>query len=107
MAKVASGDLDGTVEVTGADEIGLLEQVLGETILNMKFSREALAEHADKLEERVRRGPQVWQRRSLSAGGPRKRRSISTPCCGPSAMSTNSLPERRTSLVCFRGRATV
>ena len=54
MAKVASGDLDGTVEVTGADEIGLLEQVLGETILNMKFSREALAEHADKLEERVR-----------------------------------------------------
>ena len=54
MAEVAGGGLDATVEITGADEIGLLEQILGETILNMKFSREALAEHADKLEERVR-----------------------------------------------------
>ncbi len=54
MAQVAGGDLDSTVEITGADEIGLLEQILAETILNMKFGREALAEHADKLEERVR-----------------------------------------------------
>ncbi len=54
MAEVAGGRLDSTVEITGADEIGLLEQILGETILNMKFSREALAEHADKLEERIR-----------------------------------------------------
>ena len=54
MAEVAGGDLDHTVEITGADEMGLLEQILGETILNMKFSREALAEHADTLEQRVR-----------------------------------------------------
>ncbi len=54
MAEVAGGDLDAAVEITGSDEVGQLEQILGETILNMKFSREALAEHADQLEERVR-----------------------------------------------------
>ncbi|MFW6169183.1 MAG: ABC transporter substrate-binding protein [Planctomycetota bacterium] len=54
MAKLAGGDANSTVEITGADEIGLLEQILGETIQSMKFSREALCEYTEKLEERVR-----------------------------------------------------
>ncbi|MFO7904051.1 MAG: response regulator [Pirellulaceae bacterium] len=53
MAKLAGGDTDSTVEITGTDEIGLLEQILGETIQSMKFSREALAEYTEKLEDRV------------------------------------------------------
>ncbi len=53
MAEVAGGDLETTIEITGDDEMGLLEQILGETILNMKFNREALAEHADRLEIHV------------------------------------------------------
>lgn len=54
MAKLAGGDASSSVEITGTDEIGLLEQILGETIQSMKFSREAVAEYTEKLEERVR-----------------------------------------------------
>ncbi|MHC4399157.1 MAG: ABC transporter substrate-binding protein [Planctomycetota bacterium] len=53
MAEVAGGELDTEIQVTADDEIGVLEQILGETILNMKFAREAIAEHADRLNQRV------------------------------------------------------
>ena len=53
LAKVAGGELDTQIEVTADDEVGLLEQVLGETVLNMKFANEAIAEHAGRLNQRV------------------------------------------------------
>jgi two-component system, sensor histidine kinase and response regulator len=53
MAKIAEGDHDGNVTITSDDEIGLLEQMLGEAILSTKFNREALDEHTDELEKRV------------------------------------------------------
>jgi len=53
MAEVAGGQPETEIEVTADDEIGGLEQILGETILNMKFAREAIAEHADRLNRRV------------------------------------------------------
>jgi len=53
MAAVAGGDLERTIGVTGTGEIGVLEQILDETVRNMRFSREALAEQAEKLESWV------------------------------------------------------
>ena len=60
MAAVTGGASYPAIEVTGKDEIGLLEQVLNEAILNARFAREALLEHGEKLERRGgERTPQV------------------------------------------------
>ena len=49
LAEVAGGKTATNIEITAADEISFLEQALNETILNQKFTREALAEQRDNL----------------------------------------------------------
>ncbi|MBM4087944.1 MAG: response regulator, partial [Planctomycetes bacterium] len=53
MAEVAGGESDVDMEVTANDEIGELEQVLRETVVNMKFVREAVAERAERLNQLI------------------------------------------------------
>jgi len=50
LAEVSGGELDPQIEITSDDEIGRLEQMLGEMILNMKFAQEAIVEQRDYLE---------------------------------------------------------
>ncbi|MDM8526795.1 ABC transporter substrate-binding protein [Anaerolineales bacterium HSG24] len=53
MADVAGGDVNVKFEVTSNDEIGLLEQMLNEIILNTKFTRESLAEKNTHLKQQA------------------------------------------------------
>ena len=53
MAEVAGGRTDLELKITGRDEVGLLEQMLNEVVLNMKFAGEALVEERDRLDQRV------------------------------------------------------
>jgi len=54
LADIAGGIRVSALDITSIDEIGSLEQVINEAILNLKFTREALAEQKDLLEESVR-----------------------------------------------------
>jgi anti-anti-sigma regulatory factor len=53
LADVAGGAADLELEVSSDDEIGWLEQILNEMVLNLRFSKEALAEQNEQLELRV------------------------------------------------------
>ncbi len=53
LADVAGGSTELGLAVTSADELGWLEQILNEMVLNLRFSKEALAEHNEQLELRV------------------------------------------------------
>lgn len=53
LARVSGDEPANPLEITADDEIGLLEQVLNELILNTTFTRQALAEHGEMLEKRV------------------------------------------------------
>lgn len=48
MAEVAGGNLEKSIEITSDDEIGILEQIIGETVLNLKFTQLALTEDIEK-----------------------------------------------------------
>ncbi|MFW9996718.1 MAG: ABC transporter substrate-binding protein, partial [Candidatus Odinarchaeota archaeon] len=57
LAEVAGGDLGVMLEMTSSDEIGILEQVLNESILNLQFSKLTLEEDIQKrkiVENRLR-----------------------------------------------------
>ncbi|MCK4304085.1 MAG: response regulator, partial [Candidatus Eisenbacteria sp.] len=53
MAEVAGGRSAQQLQITSDGELGELEQTLNELILNMTFSKEALAEKRDRLEKEV------------------------------------------------------
>ncbi|MHA2295424.1 MAG: ABC transporter substrate-binding protein [Candidatus Hodarchaeales archaeon] len=48
MAEIAGGNLEKKIKITSDDEVGILEQIINEVILNIKFSRQALAEDIEK-----------------------------------------------------------
>ena len=54
MAEVTGGQKSVNLDLTSSDEIGLLEQVFNEMILNNRFSSLALAEEKENLEEAAR-----------------------------------------------------
>ena len=54
LTEVAGGKMDLELEITSEDEIGHLEQMLNEMVLNLKFAGEAIMEERDKLDERVK-----------------------------------------------------
>ncbi len=72
MAAVTGGASYPAIEVTGKDEIGLLEQLLSEAILNARFAREALLEHGG-LSGGWANAPPNWKTRSPNENGLRKR----------------------------------
>ncbi|MCP4782834.1 MAG: response regulator [Fuerstiella sp.] len=53
LARVAGGHYDANIDVTSTGEMGHLERILQETIVNLKFSRDALAEQVEHLDELV------------------------------------------------------
>lgn len=53
QARITGGRTMEGLDVTGDDEIGLLEQSINEMIMNMRFSREALAEGKERIEEQM------------------------------------------------------
>jgi signal transduction histidine kinase/ABC-type nitrate/sulfonate/bicarbonate transport system substrate-binding protein len=53
LAGMAGGAPWPPLQITSTDSIGLLEQMLNETALNVRYTREALAEHGETLEQRV------------------------------------------------------
>jgi len=54
LADLAGGRSVPMLDITSSDAIGRLEQVINEAIQNSKFTRAALAEQKDVLEERVK-----------------------------------------------------
>jgi len=54
LAKAAAGHYDTNIEVTSTGEIGHLERILQETIVNLKFSRDALTEQVEHLDDLVK-----------------------------------------------------
>jgi len=54
LAEVTGGNLDVQIQETADDEVGILEQILNETVLNMKFARQGLGEQKETLEEKFR-----------------------------------------------------
>jgi signal transduction histidine kinase len=53
LADVAAGKMDTPLEITSDGEIGHLEQMLNEMILNLRFSREAMSEQMADLKTRT------------------------------------------------------
>ncbi|MEO2014060.1 MAG: ABC transporter substrate-binding protein [Fuerstiella sp.] len=53
LARVAGGHYDANIDVTSTGEMGQLERILQETIVNLKFSRDALAEQVEHLDDLV------------------------------------------------------
>lgn len=53
LARVAGGYCDTRIDVTSTGKVGHLEQILQETILNLRFSRDALAEQVEHLDHLV------------------------------------------------------
>jgi nitrate/nitrite transport system substrate-binding protein len=60
LAEVVGGRLDVGFEVTGDDELGRLEQLLGELVTNSRFARQLLEDRNSKLRSR---GAQLQQER--------------------------------------------
>ncbi|MCD4785476.1 MAG: PAS domain S-box protein [Candidatus Eremiobacteraeota bacterium] len=54
LADTSGGNLNVGIQATSDDEIGILEQSLNETILNMKFSQLALNEQAEIFKEQTK-----------------------------------------------------
>lgn len=54
LAGMVGGEADAPLEVTSSDEIGWLERMLNEAVLNAQFAQESLAERVE-LEEQTRR----------------------------------------------------
>ncbi|MEE8470412.1 MAG: ABC transporter substrate-binding protein [Dehalococcoidia bacterium] len=54
MAEVAGGRFHTELEITGDDEIGMLEQAANEMLMNLTFTRDALIDQNERLEARVR-----------------------------------------------------
>ncbi|MEO2027737.1 MAG: ABC transporter substrate-binding protein [Fuerstiella sp.] len=53
LARVAGGNYDANINLTSTGEMGHLERILQETIVNLKFSRDALAEQVEHLDDLV------------------------------------------------------
>ncbi len=53
IASVAGGDLDQKLKITDSGEIGLLEQILNELVLNMKFMRDILTEKNENIKREI------------------------------------------------------
>lgn len=51
LADVAGGTPELRLQVTANDEIGLLEQILRETVQNMRFTQQALLEQNERLQQ--------------------------------------------------------
>ena len=49
LAPAVGGRFDVEIEVGGSDELGRLEELLGELVLNSRFSRDLLSDRNDKL----------------------------------------------------------
>jgi len=53
LAFLAGGEPWPPLQITSSDPLGLLEQMLNETALNLRFTQESLAEEGENLERRV------------------------------------------------------
>ncbi len=53
LGDIAGGKTDAPLEITSDGEIGQLEQIVNETLLNLRFAQEAVLEQMDLLETRA------------------------------------------------------